>query len=171
MTITEKLKDMELDVFHMFDDQWALLTAGTTDKFNMMTISWGSLGTIWGGATNGKQIATVYVRPSRYTYELLRNEGEYFTISFFPKGLEKDLLYIGSRSGRDTDKLEDTKIHAKILGEHVVYEEAQLAFICRKLFAQPMLKENMAPEIAEGVYAEDDDVHVMFIGEIVDLIS
>ena len=87
MTITEKLKDMELDVFHMFDDQWALLTAGTTDKFNMMTISWGSLGTIWGGATNGKQIATVYVRPSRYTYELLRNEGEYFTISFFPKGL------------------------------------------------------------------------------------
>ena len=40
--------DKEYDVFRMFNDQWALATAGTIDNFNTMTIAWGSMGTIWG---------------------------------------------------------------------------------------------------------------------------
>lgn len=51
-----------VDPFTLFDRNWALLTAGTADDFNTMTISWGMLGTLW-----GKPAATVYVRESRYT--------------------------------------------------------------------------------------------------------
>lgn len=36
------------DIFSEFDQVWALVTAGTPDNFNTMTISWGGMGTIWG---------------------------------------------------------------------------------------------------------------------------
>ena len=47
--------------------EWALLTAGTLDKFNTMTIGWLTAGIIW-----GKDVITCYVRPSRYTYEFIK---------------------------------------------------------------------------------------------------
>ena len=42
------------DIFAQFDKKWALLTAGSMENFNTMTISWGGLGTLW-----GKPVATV----------------------------------------------------------------------------------------------------------------
>ena len=47
------------DIFSEFDQVWALVTAGTPDNFNTMTISWGGMGTLW-----GKPVATVYIRTS-----------------------------------------------------------------------------------------------------------
>lgn len=67
------------DIFSQFDQVWALVTAGTPDNFNTMTISWGGLGTIW-----GKPVATVYIRTSRYTHEFV-DANDYFTISFYPE--------------------------------------------------------------------------------------
>lgn len=56
------------EIFAQFDKKWALLTAGTKDDFNTMTISWGGIGTIW-----NKPVATMYVRESRYRkYPLCR---------------------------------------------------------------------------------------------------
>ena len=55
--------EFTMDIFKQFDKKWALLTAGTENRFNTMTISWGGLGTIW-----NKPVATVYVRESRYTH-------------------------------------------------------------------------------------------------------
>ena len=67
------------DIFSEFDQVWALVTAGTPDNFNTMTISWGGMGTLW-----GKPVATVYIRTSRYTHEFI-DANEYFTISFYPE--------------------------------------------------------------------------------------
>ena len=36
MNFTEK----KYDVFQMFNDRWALVTAGTPEDFNTMTIAW-----------------------------------------------------------------------------------------------------------------------------------
>ena len=33
---------LEADVFRKFDKQWALVTAGTPEHYNTMTISWGA---------------------------------------------------------------------------------------------------------------------------------
>ena len=67
------------DIFSEFDQVWALVTAGTPDNFNTMTISWGGMGTLW-----GRPVATVYIRTSRYTHEFV-DANEYFTISFYPE--------------------------------------------------------------------------------------
>ena len=55
---------LEADVFTKFDKQWALVTAGTPEHYNTMTISWGGLGTLW-----ERPVATVYVKKNRYTLE------------------------------------------------------------------------------------------------------
>ena len=46
--------------FQDLDQGWALLSAGQKGSFNMMTVSWGGLGTLW-----YKPVTTVYVRPQR----------------------------------------------------------------------------------------------------------
>ena len=58
--------EVTTDIFKQFDKKWALLTAGSMEKFNTMTISWGGLGTLW-----SKPVASVYVRTSRYTHEFM----------------------------------------------------------------------------------------------------
>ena len=37
---------MNVNPFTRFKKDWALLTAGTEDHFNSMTIGWGSFGTV-----------------------------------------------------------------------------------------------------------------------------
>ena len=74
-------KEKDYCVFTMFEKDWALVTAGTIERFNSCTVGWGSLGNIWG---DGRSTVTVYVHPARYTSEFLK-ENEEFTVSFFPK--------------------------------------------------------------------------------------
>lgn len=67
---------------------------------NVMTISWGQCGHIW-----GKPILTVMVRQSRYTHALLEKSG-FFTISVpKPNEFTAQLAHCGSVSGRDENKL------------------------------------------------------------------
>ena len=50
-----------------------------------MTASWGGLGIMW-----GKNIATVYIRPQRYTKEFV-DANDLFTVSFLPESQRKAL--------------------------------------------------------------------------------
>ena len=90
---------LEADVFTKFDKQWALVTAGTPEHYNTMTISWGGLGTLW-----ERPVATVYVKKNRYTFAFME-ESDYFTVSFYPKEQRRALSLLGSTSGRDGDKV------------------------------------------------------------------
>ena len=38
-----KPQDFDTHIFSLFDRHWALVTAGTPEKFNSMTNSWGSM--------------------------------------------------------------------------------------------------------------------------------
>ena len=90
---------LEADVFRKFDKQWALVTAGTPEHYNTMTISWGGLGTLW-----RRPVATVYVKKNRYTFEFME-QSDYFTVSFYPDEQRRTLSLLGSTSGRDGDKV------------------------------------------------------------------
>ena len=92
------MKEILCNPFEKFNSDWALLAAGPAEKCNAMTISWGSMGTIW-----GKPVITVYVRPDRYTWGFLK-ENDTFTVSFYPERYRDALMYMGRESGRDGDK-------------------------------------------------------------------
>ena len=159
-------ENKEYNVFEMFNDQWALVTAGTPSHFNTCTIAWGSLGTIWGGPHGGRSIVTVYINPSRYTWEFLK-ENDTFTVSFFPEEYRKALSYLGSRSGRDEDKVKASGLTPKEIQGTVTFEEANLTFVCHKLYQGEFQREGLADEINHGLYANWDP-HWMFVGEIIE---
>ena len=151
------------DIFETYDKQWALLTAGSMDKFNTMTISWGGLGTIW-----GMPVATVYVRTSRYTHDFM-DDNEYFTVSFYPEEMKKTLGVLGSKSGREIDKMHMPELTAVEAGKSVSFHEAEVTLVCRKVFKQTLDPQNMDAKIAEQFYGKDAP-HDMYIGEVVDII-
>ena len=158
-------KSLDLNVFSAIGEKWMLITAGTADKCNTMTASWGGLGVIWGAPA-----ATCYIRPQRYTKEFVDRE-EYFTLSFFPEEYRKQLSLCGSKSGREVDKVKECGFTVKTAACGAPYfEEAELVLVCRKRFAQDMTPDNIPEEIKEKWYPEKD-YHTLYIGHIVEVLQ
>ena len=157
------------EVFHLFNDRWALVTAGTLSDYNTMTIAWGSMGTIWGPPHRGKSILTVYVSPARYTHEFLESS-DYFTVSFFPEEYRGDLGLLGSRSGRDGDKVALTRLTPVAASHGVDFAQAELSFVCRKLYSHQFERDEVPRDVADWIYTRVPP-HTMFIGEIVDVVE
>ena len=156
--------EFNTDIFSLFDKKWALLSAGTKDDHNTMTISWGSMGTLW-----NKPIVTVYVKPLRFTHKFM-DENEYFTVSFLPEDKREALNVMGTITGRHhTDKDAAAGLTVKDLGEAVTYEEAELVFLCKKVFFGNMTTTHMPAEIVKQYYTPDEP-HTLYIGEVVDII-
>ena len=88
-------KTLDKNIFSAIGDQWMLITAGTADRCNTMTASWGGLGVIWNAPS-----ATCYIRPQRYTKEFVDRE-DYFTLSQYPV-----LLRGGAPEGPSTVRLQ-----------------------------------------------------------------
>ena len=158
--------EFNTDIFKQFDKKWALITAGNMESFNMMTISWGGMGTIW-----SKPVVTSYIRTSRYTHEFVDRE-DYFTISFFPEEYKKILGVLGSKSGRDMDKMKESGLTPKTVGESVTFEEAEVTLLCKKLFKQRLNTENIVESEADiKAFYDGDAEHDMYIAEVVEIIK
>ena len=169
------MKENEYKVFELFEKQWALVTAGNMEGFNCCTVGWGGMGTLW-----NKPVVTVYLHPARYTREFL-NTNDSFTLSFFPEAYKKALGILGTLSGRDGDKITPSGLTPTAMGGSVSYEEAELSFLCRKLYQHRFSKEDLSPEIQAyyqahpKVYPPDEEgewqPHWVFVGEVVDVID
>ena len=155
--------NFETDIFSAFDKEWALLTAGNEEDFNTMTISWGGMGTLW-----GRPVVTVYVKPIRYTYEFME-KNEYFTISFFPKEYKDDLMILGTKSGRDTDKLALTDITPKPVANGIGFNEAARTLVCKKIYWQDLDTKHMPAEVIANSYVTEPP-HRMYIGQVVEIL-
>ena len=160
------ISSLNVNIFSLFDSDWALLTAGTLEEgYNAMTISWGQLGSLWGMPGKAKKIATVFVKPLRYTFEFMEKSG-IFTISWFPREFRKDLGILGSKSGRDGDKLALTGLSPKAVAGGVGYEQASLTLVCRKIYSDKLDRDRIPADAVQGFYL-DEEPHHLYIGEIV----
>ena len=161
------VKDLTQNVFQMIGDEWMLVTAEKDGKVNTMTASWGALGIMW-----GKTVATAYLRPQRYTKEFV-DQNEYFTLSFLPEEYRKALNVCGSVSGRDVeDKWQEAGLHPCYVAEGTpeetaAVEEAEMIFVCRKLYAQEMYPECFTEDECDAKWYPQQDYHTMYIAEIV----
>lgn len=137
-----------------------LLIAG--DPPNLMTIGWGTLGIIW-----GKEMMTVMVRPTRFTFGLMEKSSE-FSVCVLPERFSKELAFCGSRSGRDIDKikacgftmLKGITIPVPFIAESLYHYECR---IIHKHFLDP---ETLDPVIIKRYYPKRD-YHMVYYGEIV----
>lgn len=158
------MSNLYIDAFDEFGNQWALVTAGTLDDHNSMTVSWGGVGCLW-----GKHVATVYIRPNRHTYGYFE-ANDHFTVSFYPEEYRQALGIMGSKSGRDCDKDKESGLTPIPCGETVTYQQARRTLLCRKLFAQDMAPEHFTPEVIHRFYGTEP-AHKMYIGEIIEIIE
>lgn len=154
------IKELEAKPFSLINDRWMLITAGTSEKLNTMTASWGGLGTLW-----NKSVAFAFIRPTRYTFEFTENS-DYFTLSFYDESYKSALNLCGSKSGRDIDKVEATGL-TPIFDEDLVYfEQANLVLVCKKVYADFIKPECFIDEGLDKFYSLKD-YHKMYIGEVV----
>ena len=162
-----KVSELEVNPAELFSCQWGTLMAGNKENgYNAMTISWGATGAIWGK----EMAATVYVRPQRYTKQFMERE-EYFSINFLPEELHHTHKIFGNASGRDIDKFAATGLTPVFDKNTCWIEEAELVFICKKMYAQDMTQENFTdPAVDQKVYPQHD-YHTMYIGEVVRILK
>lgn len=159
------MNSLKIDAFDAFGRQWALLTGGTMDDHNAMTISWGGLGSLW-----NRSVATVYVRPSRHTYQFMeRHDG--FTISFYAPEYRDALMLMGCESGRDLNKDQAAGLTPVAAGDGVSYAEAEITLVCKKLYAQDMDGALIPEEIRSRFYGDGETVHRMYIGQIMEVLT
>lgn len=118
-------KEIEGNVVKRFQDDWFLLTAGTKSKFNPMTISWGTIGNLW-----GKAIVTVYVRTDRFTYTLMEKD-DYFTLCALANENRAILQYCGTRTGSTVDKVKESGLKPIFTDNGAVYYEQAVLEIGR----------------------------------------
>ena len=157
----EELKD---NPFTLINKDWMLITAGNREKHNTMTASWGGVGELW-----GRYVSTIYIRTQPYTLEFVERE-DYYSLCFFGPEYRQALNLCGSKSGREVDKDAATGLTPCFDEAAPYYEQARLVFLCRKLYRQ---------DLEEGCFLDkgllekwyDNDLHRMFIGEIVKVLE
>jgi hypothetical protein len=113
-----------------------LITAGIAGHFNTMTAAWGGLGVLW-----GRNAATIYINPARYTFGFA-NESDFFTLCFFEPGYRDKLMFCGTHSGRDTDKVKECGF-TPVASEFgaIYFAEASLVFVCKKMYSDDFRQE------------------------------
>ena len=106
------------------------------------------------------------VMTSRYTYGCMEATGD-FTVCVPGEELSDDVVFCGTRSGRDYDKLAEcgftpTKsMHVKSPG----IAQCEAIYECRIVQRNDVVPENLLPEIDQSAYASGD-YHRVYFGEV-----
>ncbi len=133
------------------------------EQANAMTIGWGMIGSVW-----SRPIWQVVVRPSRYTYTLLQKE-RIFSVNVMPKSFAPALELCGTVSGRNRNKLEESKLtvtRGAMTGAPVI-QESVIHYECLVVHSNDFIPEAMIPDIRQGCYPSGD-YHRIFWGQIQD---
>ncbi len=156
-----KATELKENPFHLFKDRWALVSAGTKEKCNTMTVSWGGVGVFW-----NKCVATIYIRPQRYTKTFI-DEQECFTISVLGEEYRKALAYCGRVSGKDvSDKWKEAGITPSFDGEVPYVKEAEIVLKCKKLCEGDIDPDTFLDSANDDLNYPNKDYHRYYIAEI-----
>ena len=150
---------IDFDPFKKIGEEWALFGVSAEGESNAMTVSWGEAGVLW-----NKPIFTVFIRPTRYTYDLAEKT-DTATLSFFPEDFKKILSYFGRTSGRDENKLD--KLPHKVEGGVLTFDDATITLVGKKLYYSDIDPKNFVDSSLESNY--DNDYHRVYVYEIVEV--
>ena len=81
-----------------------LVTCGTTEHCNVLTIGWTGI------CATHPPMTYISVRPTRHSYAIIRETGE-FAINLTTTAMVKAVDFCGVRSGKTTDKLRACGLH------------------------------------------------------------
>ena len=151
------------NIIKMLNEDWMIITAGTDEKFNMMTAGWGGMGVLY-----GKPLAICFINPLNYTYQFMETSDTY-TFTFYTEAYREALLYCGSNSGRDTDKVKGSGLTPITTPSgSKAFSEAWLIIECRKLVGQSLNHDTLFDDKVKAEWT-GKQLPKMFIGEIINV--
>ena len=138
------------------------LVSGT--KGNPMTIGWGAIGRIW-----SRPVFQVLVRPSRHSFALIEELGE-FTVCLPTDEQKQAVALCGSKSGRDLDKIEACGLTVSPSAHIEVpfISECSAHYECRVIHRNDVVNAALEAQIVAGSYPSGD-FHRIYFGEILEV--
>ena len=155
-----RFSDLDYNAAARLKSDWMLITAGTEGDWNTMTASWGGFGCLW-----NKDVAFIFIRDTRYTYEFAEKQDR-FTLTFFDPKYKDALTYLGRNSGRDGDKVAVAGLTPKAIDGAVTFEEARITMVCKKLYRDEIKEDCFT---VDGICASSypaKDFHRVYVVEI-----
>ncbi|MDR1865911.1 MAG: flavin reductase [Bacteroidales bacterium] len=153
------------NVFKLVGEDFTVITAGQEEDFNSMTASWGGWGRLFELPSTW-----CFLRASRYTLELIKREQSY-TMSYFADEYKDQVLYFGSKSGRDSDKMKNNPLtFVKTPAGNITYREARLVIECKLMEITTVAPGDFYSEkgktFVEDAFKEVKEYHKLVFGEI-----
>jgi flavin reductase (DIM6/NTAB) family NADH-FMN oxidoreductase RutF len=119
----EEIRD---NVFTLVGKVFPVITAGKEDHYNSMTASGGGLGLLF-----MKPTTWCILRADRYTLEMIQKEQTY-TMSYFSNEYKEQILFLGSKSGRDSEKMKEVELTSvQTPSGDMSFKEARLIIECK----------------------------------------
>lgn len=156
------IKSFAENPIKLISENWMLISSGDRDNFNTMTASWGGVGFLW-----NKPVAFIFVRSERYTFEFIESN-DLLTLSFFSSEYKSALTVLGTKSGRDGDKVAESGLTPEFteLG-NPTFKEANIVMECKKLYAEELKDSSfLNSEDLQKWYGAKGGMHKMYVVEI-----
>lgn len=161
--MTVSPEEFDENIFNLVGKDWTVITAG--EEPNSMVASWGGVGIMF-----NKPVTWCFLRANRYTLEKIKETG-FYTMSYFPEQYKGDIMPFGTKSGRNTDKMAQTKLTPVLTPAGApAYKEAKIIIECKLIAAPTVSKDEFytqeGKDFLQGGYDEAKDWHKLVYGEI-----
>ncbi|MDR2772526.1 MAG: flavin reductase [Elusimicrobiota bacterium] len=161
-----KPEEIPDDVFTLVGKVFPVITAGKGGEFNSMTASGGGMGLLF-----RKHSVWLVIQQGRLTLELMKKE-QSWSLSYFPDEYKKQVFFLGSKSGRDSDKMKEVELTAiPTPAGNIAFKEARLIIDCKltqvtSIYADDFCTKESKAYIDE-VYKDPNELRQYVFGEIV----
>lgn len=137
----------------------ALVTCGTMESPNVMTVGWTGI------CCTRPPMTYISVRPERFSYDIIEKSGE-FVINLTTSAMVKQTDFCGVKSGRDMNKFEACGFHtvpSQKLSVPLI-EECPVSLECRVTEVKPLGSHTMF--LAEIVSVDVDEKYIDSKGKL-----
>ena len=130
-----------------------LVSCGTVDKPNILTIAWTGI------VCSEPTLTYVSIRPSRYSYDIIKNSGE-FVINLPTWKMVAAVDFCGVKSGKNTDKFKETGLTIEACNQVSAPQiaESPISIECKVKSITPYGTHDMF--LAEVVAVNVDDQYI-----------
>jgi flavin reductase (DIM6/NTAB) family NADH-FMN oxidoreductase RutF len=153
------------NVFTLVGKDFFVITAGREDHYNSMIGSGGGLGLLF-----KKPTTWCVLRADRYTLEIIQKEQTY-TMSYFPDEYREQMLFLGSKSGKDSEKMKEVQLTGvQTPSGNMSFKEARLIVECKLTqITTPDPNDfytQEAKDYLKEAYKKESDIRKYVFGEI-----
>jgi flavin reductase (DIM6/NTAB) family NADH-FMN oxidoreductase RutF len=141
----------------------AFLAVKSGETINIMTIGWATIGYVW-----RKPIMMIAVRLSRHTFNIIES-AEDFTVSIPSGDMKKEIMFCGTKSGRDYNKIKECNLQISDSQKVAtpIIKVPGLHYECKIVYKSAMDPAYLNKDYDTALYPEKD-YHTLYFGEIVD---